>query len=61
MAVKVYDKYKLTDAQRKKSVIREIKLLKRLSHENIVTLYDAVDTQRQIYLIMESVDGQCLQ
>lgn len=46
IAVKVYDKYKLTDAQRKKSVIREIKLMKRLTHENIVTLYDAIDTQR---------------
>lgn len=46
LAIKVYDKYKLIDAQRKRSVIREIKLLKQLKHENIVTLYDAIDTQR---------------
>jgi serine/threonine protein kinase len=47
VAVKVYDKYKLLDVQRKKSVIREIKIMRRLAtHENIVTLYDAVDTQR---------------
>ena len=61
MAVKVYDKYKLTDEQRKRSVIKEIKLLKRMQHENIVALYDAIDTQRQLYLIMENVEGQCLQ
>ena len=48
MAVKVYDKYKLTDDQRKRSVIKEIKLLKKMNHENIVALYDAIDTQRQV-------------
>ena len=61
VAVKVYDKYKLTDEQRKRSVIKEIKLLKRMHHENIVALYDAIDTQRQLYLVMENVEGQCLQ
>ena len=49
VAVKVYDKYKLTDEQRKRSVIKEIKLLKRMQHENIVALYDAIDTQRQVW------------
>lgn len=44
LAVKVYDKYKLIDAQRKRSVIREIKILKKMQHDNIVTLFDAIDT-----------------
>jgi serine/threonine protein kinase len=44
LAIKLYDKYKLSDAQRKKSVIREIKILKKLCHENIVLLYDAIST-----------------
>lgn len=44
LAIKVYDKYKLIDAQRKRSVIREIKILKKMAHENIVTLFDAIDT-----------------
>jgi serine/threonine protein kinase len=61
VAVKVYDKYKLTDDQRKRSVIKEIKLMKKMQHENIACLYDAIDTQRQLYLIMENVEGQCLQ
>jgi len=46
LAIKVYDKYKLLDVQRKKSVIREIKILKKIQHENIATLYDAIDTPR---------------
>jgi ferredoxin-fold anticodon binding domain-containing protein len=47
VAVKVYDKYKiLSDEQRKRSVVKEIKLLKRMHHVNIVALYDAIDTQR---------------
>jgi MAP/microtubule affinity-regulating kinase len=45
--VKVYDKYKLVDSQRKKGVQREIRIMKRLAgNENIVQLYDAIDTQR---------------
>ena len=61
VAVKVYDKYKLIDDQRKRSVIKEIKLMRKMLHENIVQLYDAIDTQRQLYLIMENVEGQCMQ
>jgi len=60
LAIKVYDKYKLIDGQRKRSVIREIKILKRMKHENIVTLFDAIDTQRQLYLVMENVEGMSL-
>ena len=58
VAVKVYDKYELTDVQRKKGVQKEIRIMKKLmNHENIVSLYDAIDTTRQIYLIMENCDG----
>ena len=47
LAIKIYDKYKLIDAQRKRSVIREIKIMGKLTHhENIVTLYDTIDTSR---------------
>ncbi|CDW78152.1 protein kinase domain containing protein [Stylonychia lemnae] len=61
LAIKVYDKYKLIDAQRKRSVIREIKILKKMQHDNIVTLFDAIDTQRQLYLVMENVEGMSMQ
>lgn len=53
LAIKVYDKYKLIDVQRKKSAIREIKIMKKLEHENVVTLYDAIDTARQVIYIFD--------
>ena len=44
VALKIYLKEKMKDLQRKKSVRREIKLMRRLDHPNIAKLYDAVET-----------------
>jgi serine/threonine protein kinase len=60
VAVKVYEKYKLLDPQRRKSVRREIKLMERMSHPNMVAFHDALDTPKQIYIIMEFVGGGSL-
>lgn len=60
LAIKVYEKFKLMEAQRKKSVIREINALRKLDHKNIMKLYDVIDTQKQLYLVMEYVPGQML-
>lgn len=60
LAIKVYEKYKLMELQRKKSVIREINALRKLNHSNIMKLYDVIDTPKQLYLIMEYVSGQML-
>ena len=57
LAIKVYEKFKLMEAQRKKSVIREINVLKKLQHPNIMALYDVIDTPKQLYLILEYVNG----
>ena len=76
VAIKIYDKFRLSaNAQVRKSVQREIKLLGELSstdkkyntsdgsqsfavgHPNIMKLYDAIDTARQLYLILENVEG----
>ena len=75
VAIKIYDKFKLSQsAQIKKSVQREIKLLASLSntidpasekfgkgHPNIMRLFDAIDTPKQLYLILESCNGKILQ
>ena len=53
LAIKVYEKFKLMEAQRKKSVIREINVLKKLQHPNIMQLYDVIDTPKQLYLVLE--------
>lgn len=55
IAIKIYDRYKLMEVQRKKSAIREIKILSKLRHPGIVKLYEAIDTSKQVYLVMEYV------
>ncbi len=60
VAIKIYEKYKISGGHRKSSVDREIRLLKTLSHENIVKLYETIDTPKQLYLIQELVRGKSL-
>lgn len=57
LAIKVYEKFNLMEPARKKSVQREIQILKKLQHKNIMRLYDVIDTPRQLYLIMEYIEG----
>ena len=48
-AIKIYEKVKLLDAERKGSVKREIQILKKMeSHENIVRLIEVIETNRQV-------------
>jgi len=57
VAIKIYEKYKLLDPQRRKSVRCEIRLMERLRHPNIVIFHEALDTSKQIYLVMDFVGG----
>lgn len=45
VAIKIYDKTNLKDPQRRKGVRREIRLLERMRHENIVCLHEAFDNK----------------
>ena len=49
--MKIYPKYKLNDATKRKSVLREILCMKKFEHPNIVKLYDSFETPKEIYLI----------
>jgi len=60
VAVKIYEKHKLLDAQRRKSVQCEIRLMERLRHPNIVAFHDALDTAKHIYIVMEYLGGGSL-
>lgn len=60
VAIKIYEKYKLLDPQRRKSVRCEIRLMERLRHTNIVVFHEALDTPKQIYLVMDFVGGGSL-
>lgn len=59
--MKIYDKEKvLSNESRKRSLSREITLLKKLDHPNIVKLYDTIDTKKSVNLVMENVEGVSL-
>ena len=36
---------------------REIRLMKRLNHPNVATVYEAIETEEQVILVMEYVPG----
>ena len=57
LAIKIYDKFKLSEPSRKKSVIREVQILKKLQHSSLPSLYDVIDSPSQLYLVMEYVMG----
>lgn len=44
IAIKIYDKSKITEPSRKKSVIREVQILKKIQHQSLPTLYDVIDS-----------------
>ena len=59
-AIKIYDKNKLTDINRQRSVRREVVLLQKMNHPNIVKLIEAFETDSHVYLVMENVSGGSL-
>jgi len=60
VAIKVYDKYKLSENSRRRGVLREIKILARINHPNIVTFHEALDRTSKIFLVMEYCSGGSL-
>lgn len=47
----------MKDIQRQKSIRREIKIMKRVNHPNIAKLYDVIETETQVILVLEFVSG----
>ncbi len=60
VAIKIYPKYKLNDATKKKAVQREIACMKKLEHPNIVKLIEHFETAKEVYLIQEFINGVSL-
>ena len=58
--MKIYKKYKLEEPNRRRSVKREIKLMERMRHQNIIQLYEIIDTSKYVILVMEYVGGGSL-
>ena len=58
VAVKMLFKEKIVEESDKKRLEREIKILKILRHNNIVQLYNVINTSSTIYLVMEYIKGK---
>lgn len=50
VAIKIYEKVKLLDSQRKNSVKREISILKRIDNQYIVKLVEMIDNSKQVLI-----------
>jgi len=56
-AVKTYDKRKIKDSAQLKRVQQEIRLMARANHPNIVRLFETLESQHRVHLVMEYVAG----
>ncbi|KPI97306.1 SNF-related serine/threonine-protein kinase [Papilio xuthus] len=56
VAVKVIDKSKLDEVS-KSHLFQEVRCMKLVQHPNVVRLYEVIDTQTKLYLILELGDG----
>ncbi|XP_013790034.2 SNF-related serine/threonine-protein kinase-like [Limulus polyphemus] len=56
VAVKVIDKTKLDEISRT-HLFQEVRCMKLVQHPNVVRLYEVIDTQTKLYLILELGDG----
>ncbi|CAH8428567.1 unnamed protein product [Schistosoma turkestanicum] len=56
VAVKVIDKTQLNQASLKK-LFREVNIMKMLNHPNIVRLYEVIESERHVYLVMEYAEN----
>ena len=56
-AIKIYKKNTFDDEDKKNSIKNEIYILNQLNHENIMKLYDIINTPKNFYLILEYING----
>ncbi|CAG9335367.1 unnamed protein product [Blepharisma stoltei] len=57
VAVKIFDKSKITDNEDMIRITREIEILKDIRHPNLCQLFETVENSKQIYLIMEYISN----
>jgi serine/threonine protein kinase len=58
-AIKIYEKAQLTH-ERKRLVVQEATLLSKIHSDVIIELYDVIEADRHIYLVMEFAQGKPL-
>ena len=56
-AIKIYSKRSLIDPQKRSTVKNEINILKQIDNENVMKLYEVIDTPSNLYLVLEYIKG----
>ena len=57
VAVKILEKSKIKDVNDYERISREIHILKKMQHPNVIQLYEFIETPKKLYLIMEHCSG----
>ena len=57
MAVKIIEKDKIKDQKDVERITREIKILKKVRHPNVIQLYEIIETEKELFMIMEQTNG----
>ena len=57
VALKIIPKNRLKQGENMSKIKREIKLLKKLSHPNIIKLLNILDTTSDMYVVTELIEG----
>ncbi|CAD8052449.1 unnamed protein product [Paramecium primaurelia] len=57
VAIKILEKQKICDQSDIERVTKEIQILKKVRHPNLVQLYEIIETPKQLFLVMEYVNG----
>lgn len=57
VAIKILEKDKIIDQADVERVSREIHILKIVRHPNVIQLYEIIETNKQLFLIMEYAGG----
>ncbi|KAG5190757.1 kinase-like domain-containing protein [Tribonema minus] len=57
VAIKTYERAKVTDPQQWKRIQQEVRLMERLNHPRVVRLFETVEGPKRTHLIMEACSG----
>ena len=51
------EKEKINDQKDVERITREIKILKKVRHPNVIQLYEIIETEKELFMIMEHANG----
>jgi serine/threonine protein kinase len=61
LAVKIYEKGRMLEPNRRRNLKREIQIMEKISHPALVSMNEAFESKKQVFLVQEYVSGGNLQ